>query len=162
MNTGPEEATDQPDAERNVDPEPKPDPEREFEPALDDFPLPTQGVIAFLSSWFFLGIGLAFSPMHLEPAFYETAAQVIPVLLLAAVVEGRAYRLDEMRGRRNRQIVGFSLFLVFFGEGAALYSIATGCSNGLTGITTIVALLNTAGLVFLAALHGPQRPSKYE
>lgn len=110
-------------------------------------------------SFVLMNATLAIIPARLDLSgrFYEVAAQVIPVLLLAAAVEGRAFRIEGVKDRSARAVTGAALFMIFFGEGVALYVVASGCTSLLTEIQTIFALVSSAGLVFWAALFGPPR-----
>ena len=77
-------------------------------------------VIAFAATFFIIGTG------HASQGFYETAAQIIPVLLLAFLIEGRAFRIAPTMDTSTRFLVILTLVLLVAGEGVSLYDLAGG------------------------------------
>lgn len=98
------------------------------------------------------------SPFTVSIRFYEVAAQVIPVLLLAAAIEGRAFR-----GRPQKRL-GAALGLILLGEMSALMAVAFQArTDELAAFLTLIALVMSAALVVVAALYGPKpRPAADE
>ena len=105
---------------------------------------------------FLLG-GLITEGWHLRDAFYEAVAQVMPVLLLVAAVEGRFFA--ERKPALATLGLRWYLYVALAGEACALGVLARGGESAflrggvLAGLTAVLALF----LVF--ALEGPL-PSK--
>ena len=85
-----------------------------------------------------------------DVSFYETSAQVVPLLLLAAAVETRFLedlRPFESRTERTRHAVSDAILLplavviLFAGEAAALHVSLVGTASWLEKRLTVVALL---------------------
>jgi hypothetical protein len=88
-------------------------------------------------------------------AFYATAAQVLPVLLLAMVVGRDVYAglPDHARGRVPRRLIGgfgvCTLVCLALGEALALYGIAQERSSPVSTALIGVSLVGSGGLVIL-------------
>jgi hypothetical protein len=88
--------------------------------------------------------------MREDVSFYETSAQVIPVLLLATVLEARFLgNLRPFAGPEERKkhaprdaiMLPIAVALVLAGEAAALHASLVGDANGAAELLTGVALL---------------------
>jgi hypothetical protein len=107
-------------------------------------------VVAFAVTDFAIGGG------HAGNDFYGTAAQVIPVLLLAFVIEGRAYRLVPTMDASTRLLVILTFILLAAGEGVALYDLAGGKEgSGDVGVVAASIAGGFAGIAVIGLLGQP-------
>jgi hypothetical protein len=102
-----------------------------------------------------LGIGGMTARVHIRLGFYVVLAQVLPVLLLAVVVEGRYFRRLDCRESFDRFFLRGLLYMPVVGEAAALICIAQGHDSELLRGTVLVALGVTIMLLLLYASYGP-------
>lgn len=102
-----------------------------------------------------LGLGLSTSRIHFKLIFYATLAQVLPVLLLVAVVEGRYFRHLDSRESFDRFFLKGLLFIPMLGEATALACLALGHDDLLLRGVTLLALVATGTLLFSYASLGP-------
>jgi hypothetical protein len=58
-------------------------------------------------------------------SFYATTAQVVPVLILAAVIEQRDVLRDAARGQGTLLLFGLTLMYMLFAECGSVYAVAT-------------------------------------
>jgi hypothetical protein len=87
--------------------------------------------------------------------FYVVVAQVLPVLLLAVVVQGRYFRDLDHRGSFDRFVLKGLLYLPLLGEAAALSCIAQGGDSAAPRGMVLLAVGITAALVIQYACVGP-------
>jgi hypothetical protein len=102
-----------------------------------------------------LGLGDLTAKMHVRLGFYSAVAQVLPVLLLAVVVEGRYFRRLDQRESFDRFILRGLLFIPLLGEGASLACIAQGHDTVWLRGTVLFALGVVVLLIVLYASYGP-------
>lgn len=102
----------------------------------------------------FLAVVVAVGEAEASPRFFETAAQVIPVLVIAIALENRAFR-PEGPWMPARMYAATTLVIVAWGEYEALRAISAGGE----GDTAVVSgALAAAGVSLIsAALFGPNR-----
>jgi hypothetical protein len=101
--------------------------------------------------------GLSTSPAHVKPPFYSAMAQILPVLLLVAVVEGRYLRNMETRAPFDRFVLTGLFLTPALGELSALTCVAIGHDNVLLRGMTLFAAAITAALLIVYALEGPAK-----
>jgi hypothetical protein len=91
--------------------------------------------------------------VHVHRDFYAIAAQVLPVLILALVIEGR------FLARGEASVAAVALLNMTIGEAASLYAVATG-DDYITGRAilgaAIGALLGTTVALVIVALPEPR------
>jgi hypothetical protein len=102
-----------------------------------------------------LGLGDLTARMHIKLAFYAVLAQVLPILLLAVVVEGRYFRGLDHRESFDRFLLRGLLYMPVLGEGAALICVAQGHDSELLRGAVLFALGVTIMLLLLYASYGP-------
>lgn len=102
-----------------------------------------------------LAIGSLTAKVHIRLAFYAVLAQVLPVLLLAVVVEGRYFRRLDRREPFDRFLLRGLLYMPVVGEAAALICVAQGHDSELLRGTVLFALGVTIMLLLLYASYGP-------
>jgi len=100
-------------------------------------------------------IGLATRALAIKPGFYETVAQVIPIFLLVAVVEGRFFVERPARSPFSAFMVQWFLVMPVFAEGAALAAIARGSDSDIVRGAVLTGMLLSVSLFFAFALDGP-------
>ncbi|MCW3020001.1 MAG: hypothetical protein JWN10_2309 [Solirubrobacterales bacterium] len=99
--------------------------------------------------------GLGVSTTRITLGFYVVIAQVLPVLLLAVVVQGRYFRDLDRRGSFDGFVLKGLLYLPLLGEAAALSCIAHGGDSAPLRGMVLLAVGITAGLVIHYACDGP-------
>jgi hypothetical protein len=102
-----------------------------------------------------LGLGDLTSKVHIKLAIYAVLAQVLPILLLAVVVEGRYFRGLDRRESFDRFLLRGLLYMPMLGEAAALVCVAQGRDSELLRGTALFALGVTVMLLLLYASYGP-------
>jgi hypothetical protein len=102
-----------------------------------------------------LGLGDLTTRVHIKLAFYAVLAQVLPILLLAVVVEGRYFRGLDHRESFDRFLLRGLLYMPVVGEAAALVCVAQGHDSELLRGTVLLALGVTIMLLLLYASYGP-------
>jgi hypothetical protein len=107
-----------------------------------------------------LAIGLATRSWSIEPGFYDAVAQVIPILLLVAAVEGRFFVDRPARPAFSAFLVRWFLVLPLFAEGAALTAIARGSDDVLLRGTVFAGALLSVSLFLAFAFDGPPPKSR--
>lgn len=100
-----------------------------------------------------LGDATAWTRPHL--AFYGTLAQVLPILVLAMIVEGRYFRGLERRESFARFLLKSLLYVPLIGEAAALICLARGQDTALLRGVALFALFVSVTLLILYASDGP-------
>lgn len=131
---------------------------RQFEARLADVLQRTFGRRALLTVGALLlavSLGASTSRIHVKPIFYATVAQVLPVLLLVAVVEGRYFRHLDRRESFDRFFLKGLLLTPIIGETAALVCVALGHDNLALRGFTLLAFVATGTLLFAYATVGP-------
>ena len=102
-----------------------------------------------------LGIGGLTARVHVKLAFYAVLAQVLPILLLAVVVEERYFRSLDLRESFDRFFLRGLLYMPVLSEAAALICVARGHDSELLRGTVLFALGVTVMLLLLYASYGP-------
>jgi hypothetical protein len=102
-----------------------------------------------------LGLGDLTARVHIKLAFYAVLAQVLPILLLAVVVEGRYFRGLNRRESFDRFLLRGLLYMPVLGEAAALICVAQGHDSELLRGTVLFALGVTFILLLIYASDGP-------
>lgn len=102
-----------------------------------------------------LGLGDLTARVHIKLGFYSVLAQVLPILLLAVVVEGRYFRGLDHRESFDRFLLRGLLYMPVLGEAAALVCVAQGHDSELLRGTVLFALGVTVMLLLLYASYGP-------
>lgn len=102
-----------------------------------------------------LGLGDVTAKVHVRPGFYGAVAQILPVLLLAIVVEGRYFRRLDQRESFDRFLLRGLLFVPLLGEGASLACVAQGHDTVWLRGTVLFALGVVVLLIVLYAAYGP-------
>ncbi len=112
-----------------------------------------------------IGFALAIATMgvgarrwHASVEFYATVAQVIPVLLLAAAVEGRMFRSRRNRTRFQARAMRGSLLLVGVGEASSLAVVARGHDSALLRIGALAGIVVVVAAFVVFALDSPAPP----
>ena len=90
-------------------------------------------------------------------AFYEAAAQVIPVLVLALAVESRLFRLPRVDD--DPRALATILFLILLGGGevGALTTLANQATDWFSHFAVIASLALTGLLIIIIAMVDPER-----
>jgi peptidoglycan/LPS O-acetylase OafA/YrhL len=108
-----------------------------------------------------LGSVIAFgeltASLRIRADFYEMTAQVLPIVMLAVVVEGRFFRGLERRETTGRVVLKTFLFLPILGEAAALVCVAQGHASPLERGTVFTAYVVMLALLCVYAVDGPAR-----
>jgi peptidoglycan/LPS O-acetylase OafA/YrhL len=104
-----------------------------------------------------LGIGDLTEPIHVRVGFYGTVAQIIPVLMLVAAVEGRYFRQREGDPPLDRFIQRGLWLAGLMGIAASLAVIARGSDSVLLRGAVIYSLALVGVLVSAYAIYGPAR-----
>jgi hypothetical protein len=102
-----------------------------------------------------LATGLATRSWSIKPGFYDAIAQVIPILLLVAVVEGRFFVDRPARPPFSAFMVRWFLVMPLFAEGAALTAIARGSDDALLRGTVFAGAVLSVSLFLVFAFDGP-------
>jgi hypothetical protein len=102
-----------------------------------------------------LGLGDLTARVHIKLDFYSVLAQVLPILLLAVVVEGRYFRSLDRREPFDRFFLKGLLYMPVLGEAAALVCVAQGHDSELLRGTVLFAFGVTVMLLLLYAAYGP-------
>jgi hypothetical protein len=104
-----------------------------------------------------LGAGLATKPVHTRGEFYSVVAQMIPVLMLVAAVNGRYFRERRDASSFDRFLIRGFWVVGLIGEAAALVVVARGHDSVILRGLVIYALLLVGVLLTIYAIHGPAR-----
>ena len=104
-----------------------------------------------------LGVGLATQSLSIEPGFYDAVAQVIPILLLVAVVEGRYFVDRPARSPFDAFMVRWFLAMPLIAEGAALTVIARGSDEAILRGAVFTGMVLSLSLFLTFATEGPLR-----
>lgn len=102
-----------------------------------------------------LAIGSLTTKVHIRLAFYAVLAQVLPIFLLAVIVEGRYFRSLKLREPFDRFFLRGLLYMPVLGEAAALVCVAQGYDSGFLRGTVLFALGVTVMLLLVYASDGP-------
>jgi len=121
--------------------------------ALDSTPAQTVLFVLAVAA-----MGIDARRWHVSVAFYATVAQVIPVLLLVAAVEGRMFRSRRSDTPFDRRVQRAFLMLVGLGEGSALVAVARGHDTLALRIATLLGLIVVVVIFLDLALDGPAAP----
>lgn len=113
--------------------------------------------VGFAASMTFLVLALGWLVGPLPQPFYATVAQVLPVFVLVAVVEGRYFTRLGGRDPLDRFFLRGMLALVLAGEAAALAALALTDDHLLLRGLVVNALGWSTLLVCLYAARGPAR-----
>lgn len=104
-----------------------------------------------------IGIGEVTEPIHVRVGFYGTVAQIIPVLMLVAAVEGRYFREREDAPPFDRFVQRGFWYAGLIGIAASLTVIARGSDSVLLRGAVIYSLALIGVLVTVYAIYGPAR-----
>ena len=104
-----------------------------------------------------IGLGQVTDPIHVRVAFYGTVAQIVPVLMLVAAVEGRYFRERKDDPPLDRFIQRGFWYVGLIGIAASLVVIARGSDSVLLRGAVIYSLLLIGVLVSVYAIYGPAR-----
>jgi peptidoglycan/LPS O-acetylase OafA/YrhL len=107
------------------------------------------------STLIIVGIGEVTEPIHVRIGFYATAAQIIPVLMLVAAVEGRYFRERKGDPPLDRFIRRGFWYAGLLGIAASLAVIARGDDSVLLRGAVIYSLALIGVLVSVYAIYGP-------
>jgi peptidoglycan/LPS O-acetylase OafA/YrhL len=110
--------------------------------------------VALGSALIVVGIGQTTGPLHTRIEFYTVVAQLMPVLMLVAAVNGRYFREREAPPFDRFLIRGFWV-VGLLGIGAALVVVARGHDSVILRGLVIYALALIGVLVTVYAIHGP-------
>jgi len=113
-------------------------------------------VVGFALAIAMMGVGARH--WHVSVEFYATVAQVIPVLLLAAAVEGRMFRSRRNHTRFQARAMRGSLLLVGIGEASALAVVARGHDSALLRIGSMAGIVVVVAAFIVFTLDGPALP----
>jgi hypothetical protein len=102
-----------------------------------------------------VALGYASVSLHIKPAFYEVSAEVLPIMLLAIIVESRYFRGVEDRDRTGRVVLKAFFVVPILGELATLVCVATGRDDMIARGTVFEAYLVTLALLWAFASDGP-------
>lgn len=116
--------------------------------------------LGICSALVMVGIGNATEAIHMRVAFYGTVAQIIPVLMLVAAVEGRYFRERKTTRRWIASSSAGFWYLGLIGITASLTVIACGSDSVLLRGAVIYSLLLIGVLVSVYAIYGPSRGPK--
>jgi len=89
--------------------------------------------------------------------FFRSAAEVIPVLVLALALEGRHFDWSASRLPIVRAVNIMALLSLVAGEVAAFAVLSNGRVTRLESGLTTAALLSAAGMLVIMAVAGPAR-----
>lgn len=101
--------------------------------------------------------GVATSHLRVRTAFYSAVAELIPVLLLVAVVRAGYFRDIDHRDRFRHHMSSWILSLVLAGEISALACIARGHDSLVLRSFVFLGLILAGLLVYFYAMHGSRR-----
>lgn len=104
-----------------------------------------------------LGVGQSTASLNLRIEFYEAAAQIMPVLILVAAVEGRYFREQSDDDPTDRFIVRVLWFGGLIGLGTALWVVAEGHDTLILRGIVFCSLILLGMLVSVFALIGPAK-----
>lgn len=104
-----------------------------------------------------IGIGEVTEPVHVRIGFYGTVAQIIPVLMLVAAVEGRYFRDRKDDPPLDRFIQRGFWYAGLIGIAASLAVVARGSDSVLLRGAVIYSLALIGVLVSVYAIYGPAR-----
>jgi hypothetical protein len=104
-----------------------------------------------------VGAGEISQMWHLHSTFYITVAQILPIMLLVGVVEGRYYRRLWVRTAFDRYLLMCVLLVPLAGEAAALACLGLGHDATVLRGLVLFGLGLSAMTVIVYAFHGPQR-----
>ncbi len=104
-----------------------------------------------------LGLGSATASIHVRLGFYAVVAQMIPVLMLVAAVEGRYFREHDEAPPFDRFVKRGFWLAGLVGLGAALAVVARGHDSLILRGSVIYALVLVGVLVSVYAIYGPAR-----
>lgn len=104
-----------------------------------------------------IGIGDVTEPIHVRTDFYGTVAQIIPVLMLVAAVEGRYFRERDGELPLDRFIRRGFWYAGLIGIASSLAVIARGSDSVLLRGAVIYSLALIGIVVTVFAIHGPAR-----
>jgi hypothetical protein len=108
-----------------------------------------------------IGFGDVTEPIHVRVGFYGTVAQIIPVLMLVAAVEGRYFRERDGDPPLDRFIQRGFWYAGLVGIAASLTVIARGSDSVVLRGAVIYSLALIGVLVSVYAIYGPARdPNK--
>jgi hypothetical protein len=102
-----------------------------------------------------VGFGMVSRDLAFAVPFYEAVAQVIPLFLLVAVVEGGFFRDRPRTSDFDQRVRRTLLLLVLAGEAIALTVIARGDDTMMLRGAVITALIFAASLFIAYAFDGP-------
>jgi hypothetical protein len=95
-----------------------------------------------------------------QPKYFEVAAQVIPVLLLAAALERHYFDVGNRSDPLTKALNVIVLLWLVAGEAAAMIVVMVGEVTALAFGLTTNALLIAATLLVMLALGGPWTPRR--
>jgi peptidoglycan/LPS O-acetylase OafA/YrhL len=104
--------------------------------------------------------GAALTAGPLPHDFYVSVAQVLPVLLLVGVIEGRYFNRVNRREPFDRFVLKGMLLVLFAGEVAALASLAHDGDQVLLRGLVLLAIACAGLVLWIYAVAGPARPSR--
>jgi len=104
-----------------------------------------------------LGIGSVTKPVHTRVEFYAVVAQILPVLMLVAAVDGRYFRERDNAPPLDRFLIRGFWVIGLIGLGAALAVVARGHDSVMLRGLVIYALMLVGALVTGYAICGPAR-----
>lgn len=107
-----------------------------------------------------LGLGSVTSPAHVRLAFYSVVAQMIPVLMLVAAVEGRYFRERDDASPFDRFLQRGFWLVGLVGFGSALAVVARGRDSLILRGAVIYAVVLVGVLVSIYAIYGPARATR--
>jgi len=102
-----------------------------------------------------LGAGEMSQSWHLKAAFYVSVAQLVPILLLVGVVEGRYYRRLTVRTAFDRFLLRSVLLVPLTAEVAALACVGSGHDTTILRGLVLFGLGLSAMTLLIYAFHGP-------
>jgi hypothetical protein len=104
-----------------------------------------------------MGVGMTTDSVHPRIEFYSVVAQMLPILLLVAAVDGRYFRERGDAPPFDRFLVRGFWVVGLVGIGAALAVVARGHDSVILRGLVIYALVLVGVLVTVYAIHGPAR-----
>jgi hypothetical protein len=102
-----------------------------------------------------VGIGQATRQVHTRLEFYVVVAQLMPVLMLVAAVNGRYFRERETASAFDRYLIRGFWVVGLVGIGAALIVVARGRDSVILRGLVVYGLALIGVLVSVYAIHGP-------
>jgi hypothetical protein len=102
-----------------------------------------------------VGIGLVTKPLHTRLEFYVVVAQLMPVLMLVAAVNGRYFRERESADAFDRFLIRGFWVVGLLGIGAALVVVARGHDSVILRGLVVYGLALIGVMVTIYAIHGP-------